>query len=95
MSKNNRGWRGESRRHSLARRGIKTAVKGKPVVNMGWKRTVKPDGLIVYENTKGDKVYIDGDYRGWLVTIPTTPKTFKNFQSKEKAESYASKFMGE
>jgi len=26
MTKNNRGWRGESRRHSLARRGIKTAT---------------------------------------------------------------------
>jgi len=50
-----KGWRNESRRHSLAARGVKTAVQGKPLV-LSMKKgfyTGFPKGVILTDKKKG------------------------------------------
>ena len=63
MTTNRRGWRGESHRHSLARRGIKTAVNNKPTVkipnNPFYSETYKMSGkwyYIIRDKSQKDKM---------------------------------------
>ena len=59
------GWRNESRRHSLASKGVKTAVKGKPLLRTPI-TVVATDSIIASARKKGYDVEVNQE-KGYAV----------------------------